>query len=103
MLKRKLPLRKCSGCGESKPKKELIRIVKSPDAVDENGRLINPNGISLDLTGKKSGRGAYICRSAECLMLARKSRRIEHSFSCSIPDEVYSTLEKELAKNEQSQ
>ncbi|MGN0666404.1 MAG: RNase P modulator RnpM [Huintestinicola sp.] len=81
-------MRMCLGCGEMKPKKELIRIVRSPQ-----------DDISLDLTGKKSGRGAYICRSAECLKLARKARRLEKSFSCRISDEIYDSMEREL--NEQ--
>lgn len=86
---KKIPMRMCLGCGEMKPKKELIRAVKSPEGE-----------ISLDLTGKKSGRGAYICRSCECLALARKARRFEKAFSCRISDEVYSSMESELAENE---
>lgn len=70
-----------------KPKKELIRAVKAPDG-----------SVSIDLTGKKSGRGAYICRSAECFGKARKSRRFEKAFSCRISDEVYDGMEKELAE-----
>ena len=79
----------CLGCGEMKPKKELIRAVKSPEG-----------DISIDLTGKKNGRGAYICRSAECFRKARKARRFEKSFSCQISDEVYDNMEKELTENE---
>ncbi len=75
----------CLGCGEMKPKKELIRAVKSPEGE-----------ISLDLTGKKSGRGAYICRDINCLKLARKAKRFEKSFECRISDEVYDTMEREL-------
>ncbi len=86
---KKTPMRMCLGCGEMKPKKELIRAVKSPE--DE---------ISIDLTGKKSGRGAYICRSADCFRLARKARRFEKAFSCKISDEVYDAMEKELTENE---
>ncbi len=89
MKPRKIPLRMCLGCGEMKPKKELIRAVKS-----------NEGEISLDLTGKKNGRGAYICRSAECFRLARKARKFEKSFQCRISDEVYDSMEKELANNE---
>ncbi len=89
MKPRKIPLRMCLGCGEMKPKKELIRAVKS-----------NEGEISLDLTGKKNGRGAYICRSAECFRLARKARKFEKSFQCRISDEVYDSMEKELADNE---
>lgn len=86
---KKIPMRMCLGCGEMKPKKELIRAVKSPEG-----------DISLDLTGKKSGRGAYICRSCECFGKARKARKFEKAFSCRISDEVYGKMEKELAENE---
>lgn len=80
-------MRMCLGCGEMKPKKELIRAVKSPEGE-----------ISLDLTGRKPGRGAYLCRSEECLRLARKGRKLEKSFSCRIDDEVYDLMEKQLAE-----
>lgn len=93
MHKKHIPMRKCSGCGEIKSKGELIRVVKSKDK--ENG--INENiQISLDLTGKKPGRGAYLCKNIDCLKLARKLRRLERSFSCKIPPEVYDRLEEEL-------
>lgn len=85
MKTKKIPMRMCLGCGEMKPKKELIRVVKSKEGE-----------ISLDLTGKKSGRGAYICRSAECFRAARKARRFEKSFSCMISDEIYDGMEGEL-------
>lgn len=85
MKSKKIPMRMCLGCGENKPKRELVRVVKSPEGE-----------ISLDLTGKKSGRGAYICRNAECLIKARKSRRFEKSFSCRIDDSVYEVMENEL-------
>ena len=83
---KKIPLRKCTGCDEMKPKKELIRIVKSPEGE-----------ISLDRTGRSPGRGAYICPDAECLKKARKARRLEKAFSSPIPEEVYDSFEKELA------
>ena len=67
--KKKIPLRKCTGCGEMKPKKELVRVVKTPE--DE---------VLMDLTGRVNGRGAYICPNAQCLKIARKSKRIERSF-----------------------
>ena len=85
MKTKKIPMRMCLGCGEMKPKKELVRVVKSKEG-----------DISLDLTGKKAGRGAYICRSAECLAKARKARRLEKSFSCKISDEIYDSMEEEL-------
>lgn len=101
MVKKKVPLRKCSGCGEMKPKRELIRVVKAPEVKNENGEVMAHGDISLDLTGKKPGRGAYVCKSTECLALARKARRFERAFSCKIPDSIYDSMEKELAENEQ--
>jgi uncharacterized protein len=97
MKQRKIPLRQCSGCGEMKPKKELVRVVRAPEKTDENG---NASGgeISLDLTGKKPGRGAYVCHNLECLKKARKARKFERAFSCKIPDEVYDTMEAEIAE-----
>lgn len=83
----KIPMRMCLGCNEMKPKKELMRVVKSPEGE-----------ISLDFTGKKNGRGAYICRSTECFGKARKSRRFEKSFSCRIDDSVYEVMTDELRK-----
>lgn len=84
---KKIPERKCTGCGESKPKKELIRVVRSPEGT-----------VSLDFTGKKSGRGAYVCPNAACLRKARKARRLERNLACEIPEEVYNQLESELSK-----
>ncbi len=85
MKPKKIPMRMCIGCGEMKPKKELIRIVKAPDGE-----------ISLDFTGKKSGRGAYICRNPGCLDAAQKARKLEKSFSCRIDSEVYEVMKHEL-------
>lgn len=85
MTVRKQPVRKCTGCGEHFPKNELIRVVRTPE-----GEIV------LDAVGKKSGRGAYICKSAACLKKARKARRLETSLECSIPDEVYGKMEEEL-------
>lgn len=97
MKQRKTPLRMCAGCGEHKEKKELIRVVRAP--VKEGAEA--PAEISLDESGKKPGRGAYVCRNPECLRLARKARRLERAFSCKIPDAVYEKLEEELTeKNE---
>lgn len=87
--KKKTPLRMCTGCGEMKPKQELVRVVRSPDG-----------DISLDLTGKRPGRGAYVCKNIDCLKAARKARRFEKAFSCKIPDEVYNRLEEEMLGNE---
>lgn len=86
---KKIPTRQCLGCNEHKPKRELLRVVRSPEGE-----------ISLDFTGKKSGRGAYICHDVRCLKKARKSRRIEHSLECQIPDEVYDLMERELSDHE---
>ena len=93
---KKVPMRKCTGCMEMKPKTELIRVVKSPDVKDENGEITASGEISLDLTGKKSGRGGYVCKSAECLEKAHKAHRIERSLSCKIPEEIYEQLRTEL-------
>ncbi|MDE6034473.1 MAG: YlxR family protein [Ruminococcus sp.] len=88
MKPKKIPVRMCLGCNEMKPKKELIRVVKSPEGE-----------ISLDFTGKKSGRGAYVCRNVECLSKARKARRLEKAFSCRIEDDIYGGLINELTEN----
>lgn len=88
MAVKKIPMRKCLGCMEQKPKKELVRVVKSADG-----------DISLDLTGKKNGRGAYICPEVSCLEKAKKAKRLERAFEYAIPAEVYEAMESEL-KNE---
>ena len=85
--KKKVPERKCTGCGEKKAKNELIRIVRLPDE----------GGVELDRTGKKSGRGAYLCKNPACLKKAKKARRLETSLECEIPEEVFLRLEEELA------
>ncbi|MBQ4050822.1 MAG: YlxR family protein [Oscillospiraceae bacterium] len=84
---KKIPLRMCTGCGEMKAKKELVRVVRSKEGE-----------ISLDLTGKKSGRGAYVCPDLECLKKARKTKRIERSLDVKIPDELYDAMEQEMAQ-----
>ena len=89
MKQRKLPLRMCSGCGERKEKRELVRVVRSPEGE-----------VSMDATGKKSGRGAYLCPNADCLRKARKAKRLERSLECAIPAEVYERLEGELANGD---
>ena len=86
---RKIPERRCTGCGGTFPKKDLVRVVRSPEGE-----------VSLDFTGKKSGRGAYICRSTECFRMARKARRFEKAFSCMISDELYDGMERELENEE---
>ncbi|MBR0113339.1 MAG: YlxR family protein [Clostridia bacterium] len=84
-VRRSVPMRKCTGCNEMKPKKELVRVVRSPEGE-----------ISIDLTGKKPGRGAYVCKSKECLEKARKAKRLQKAFSCEIPDEIFEKMEEEL-------
>lgn len=84
-MAKKIPMRQCIGCGEMKNKKEMMRILKTPE--DE---------IILDVTGRKNGRGAYLCKEEECLLKARKSKGLERSFKMSIPNEVYDNLEKEF-------
>ena len=93
---KKVPLRKCTGCGEMKEKRELIRVVKAPEKKDVNGNVISGGEISLDLTGRKSGRGAYVCKNTECFEKARKARRFERSLSCKIPEDVYEQMSAEL-------
>ncbi len=90
MKPKKTPMRMCLGCSEMKPKKELIRVVKSPEGE-----------ISLDFKGKAAGRGAYICRSTDCLEKARKARRFEKSFSCKIEESVYEVMMNELREEPQ--
>lgn len=88
---KKIPMRQCTGCNERKEKKELIRIIRTPE--DE---------IDVDFTGKKNGRGAYICNSVECLQLARKKKSLERSLKTTIPEAVYQELEEEIKKFENS-
>ena len=85
MSTKKIPLRQCLGCGEMKSKKEMIRVLKT--AEDE---------IVLDATGRKNGRGAYLCPSMDCFKKAVKNKGLERSFKTAIPKEVYETLEKEM-------
>ena len=96
MKQKKVPMRKCTGCNEMKEKRELIRVVKGPDVKDDDGNVIAQGEISLDLTGRKSGRGAYVCRNLSCFEKARKARRFEKSFACKIPDEIYDQMENEI-------
>ena len=83
---KKVPQRQCVGCRVMKEKRELLRVVKSPEGE-----------ISLDFTGKKSGRGAYVCHDVACLQRARKSRALERAFETAISTEIYESLEKEMA------
>ncbi len=88
-MSKKIPLRQCIGCGEMKGKKEMLRVLKTTEGP-----------IVLDVTGKKNGRGAYLCKSVECLKKAKKNKGLERSFKMSIPNEVYEDLEKEFGKIE---
>ena len=85
MSTKKVPLRQCIGCGEMKNKRELIRVLKGTDDV-----------ISVDATGRKNGRGAYLCPSMECFKKAVKNKGLERSFKMAVPKEVYESLEKEM-------
>ena len=82
---KKLPQRQCAGCRARRDKRDLIRVVRSPEGA-----------ISLDFGGKKPGRGAYLCPNASCLQRSRKSRALERAFSAAIPPEVYDALEQEM-------
>ncbi|MBQ2877265.1 MAG: YlxR family protein [Clostridia bacterium] len=88
---KKIPTRRCVGCGEHLPKSSLIRVLRTPE-----GEIV------LDLVGKRSGRGAYLCKSVACFKKAVKSKRLESSLECKIPDEVYIKLEEELAVGKES-
>ena len=85
MKVKKIPLRMCTGCMEMKPKKELIRVVKSPEGE-----------VSVDLTGKKSGRGAYICKDKDCLEKAFKAKRLSRNLDVAIDEVIYSRLREEI-------
>ena len=84
-MNKKIPMRQCVGCQEMKSKKEMMRVLKDAEG-----------NITLDMTGKKNGRGAYLCISGECLKKARKNRGLERSFKMSISEQIYEKLEKEF-------
>ncbi len=84
-MPKKIPMRQCTGCREMKPKKELIRVVKSPETK-----------ISLDFKGKAQGRGAYVCPDPACLKKAIKSKSLERSLEIAIPDEIYAQLHEQM-------
>lgn len=89
MKQKKIPLRMCLGCKEMKPKRELIRVVKN-----------NEGEINIDLVGKMPGRGAYICKSVECLEQAIKAKRLEKAFETAIDVEIYNNLKNQLEGND---
>lgn len=84
-MNKKIPMRQCTGCREMKPKKELIRVVRSPEGE-----------ISIDFKGKKSGRGAYVCHDPQCLKRAIKAKAFERAFDVKIPDEIYDSLQGQM-------
>lgn len=84
-MAKKIPMRQCVGCGDMHNKKEMMRVLKTPEG-----------GIVLDKTGKKNGRGAYLCMTKECLIKAQKNKGLERSFKMSIPNDVYDSLKKEF-------
>lgn len=89
MQEKHVPLRKCLGCGEMIGKKGAVRIVRSKEGE-----------ISLDPTGKRSGRGAYICRDTECFAQVRKTKKLDRALKCAVPEEIYDTIEKELSSDQ---
>ena len=89
MAAKKIPMRMCTGCREMKPKKELVRVVKTTE-----------NEIKLDLTGKLNGRGAYICKNKECLAKAKKTNALSRAFEMAVSEEIYNQLETELGNIE---
>lgn len=97
MTTKKIPMRKCLGCGEMFPKKELVRVVKTRTGEADGKEAYI---ISLDKTGKAAGRGAYICKKAECLTMAVKAKRLQRAFECQIPDEVFEKMTAEIESDE---
>lgn len=89
MKTRKIPLRKCVGCNEQRPKKELLRVVKNKEG-----------DIFVDFTGKANGRGAYICPKVECLEIAKKKKSLNRALECEISDEIYKKLSQEIESND---
>ena len=85
---KKTPLRKCVGCGEMRPKQQLIRVVRCVDGT-----------IKLDRTGKMNGRGAYICEQPQCFAKCRKQKRLDKAFGAAVPDEIYEQLERAVASD----
>ena len=88
-MQKKIPMRQCLGCREMKAKKELIRVVRSPEGA-----------VTLDFKGKANGRGAYVCPNAACLKQAVKAKALERAFSCQIPQEVYEALQEQMERGE---
>ena len=89
MHEKHVPLRKCLGCGEMIGKKGAVRVVRSKDGE-----------VSLDLTGKRAGRGAYLCRDSECLEKIRSAKKLDRALKCQVPDEIYDSIVKELSSDQ---
>ena len=99
MAERQIPMRKCLGCGEMFPQRELVRVVKTkikPEA--EDGEVTYE--VSLDLVGKKNGRGAYVCRKSECFEKARKAKRFARALQCEISEDIYEKMAGEMRDSE---
>lgn len=94
MANKKIPMRQCVGCREMKAKKDMIRVIKTAAKEDENSEIL------LDTTGRKNGRGAYICPNSACLQAAIKNKGLERSFKMPIPKDVYEVLTKEMEEFE---
>lgn len=91
-MAKKIPMRQCVGCGEMKSKKDMMRVLRTEDG-----------SVVLDMTGRKNGRGAYLCMNRECLFKARKNKGLECSFKMNIPQEVYENLEKEFEEGKHAE
>ncbi len=98
MVKKKIPMRQCVGCRESRPKTELIRIVRSEDIVGCDDKESRAVSVDVDRTGKANGRGAYLCDRLECLQKARKNHGLDRAFKINIKDEIYDDLERQLSE-----
>ena len=97
MKQRKIPMRMCIGCHQNNLKKDMIRIVRAPE--NARGEDLNEGALkefSLDLSGKKPGRGAYLCRNSECMRIAKKGRKLDKAFETKVPEEVYDKLLKQI-------
>lgn len=96
-MNKKMPMRKCLGCGEMFPQKELVRVVRT---IIKGEDAQESYEISLDLVGKKAGRGAYVCRNTVCFEKAVKAKRFQKALSCQIPDDIMETMKREMEKGE---
>lgn len=97
-MAKKIPMRKCLGCDEMFPQRELVRVVKTKIKGESDEDITYE--ISLDLVGKKAGRGAYICKKSECFEAARKKKRFSRALGCEIPGEIYESMQRELEDHE---